>query len=166
MLPTAPPKPTKRRLVITIVSGIFAINNPDSVTFMDAVYLGMFSYIIVTVAFIYDKVSKLSDFDSMRSDVRYVTNQTRVKEAITRYGSRSSDLFWGMCLVRAHEGLYALIDSSSFQVSRDQIPHFWQQAVINTDSSWICTNFVNLNEGWRTGWMKRGLEFQKLGIDE
>lgn len=160
--------------LISAVTGLFFIligalliwKWPNDVRPLDSAFLGCFAYLITTVALIAWKTRKLDSYQKLEDNVTYISNVSRVQEATIRMGAGSSDFFWVLCLLRAREGIYSLLDSSSIRVDRDQIPKFWQQAIINTDSSWLCTNFVNLEQDWRTGWEDTGLTLQSIGIQQ
>jgi hypothetical protein len=153
-------------LAFALVGALLVWLWPADVRVLDAAFLGCFAYTVTSVALVSWKTRGLESYEALRADVSYAANRMRVQEAAARRGTRSSDFLWALCLLRAREGIYSLLDSSSFRVDRDQIPKFWQQAIINTDSTWLCTNFVNLEEDWRYGWTERGLQFQGMGIQQ
>ena len=74
------------------------------------------------------------------------------------------DIFWSISMAKAREGYYRLLNSNTFEMSEIDILLFWQQAIINTDNSWFCTNYVDDQEHWKKGFTKSGIELQRLSI--
>lgn len=152
-------------LVFAILGAALGIAFPDEFRDVDSLYFGLFAYLTTTSAIILWQTNKLKEFKNLLNDVAYTANHLRVKDAVIKNGTRSFDLFWGLSLLRAKEGVYTLLDSGDFTINREQIPKFWLQAIINTDSSWLSTNVVNPIQDWDSGWESKGIQYQKLGIE-
>jgi hypothetical protein len=83
----------------------------------------------------------------------------------------SFDVFWGISLLRA-KARRDLLDPETFLVRKPDVPRFWLQMISNTDSTWFCTDRVELvagesaNHFWTRRLSKRGLDTQgSLAMD-
>jgi len=152
-------------LLFTMAGVAFSLQWPGEFRIIDSIFLGLFAYLITTTSIVLWNSNKLKDFNKLLSDTEFTANHLRVQEAVIKKGTRSFDLFWSLSLLRAKEGIYRLLHSGDFIVSREQTPSFWLQAIINTDSSWLCTNVVHTKQDWRSGWEHKGVSYQKLGVE-
>lgn len=152
-------------LVFSIIGALLGVFFPKDFQAIDSLYFGLFAYLTSTLAITHWNSTKLEKIDDIALEVKYTANHLKIQDAAIRNGSRSFDLFWALSLLRAKEGVYTLLDSGEFIVSREQAPKFWLQAIINTDSSWLGTNVVASQRDWQSGWEVKGIKYQKLVYD-
>lgn len=152
-------------LLFTMVGAIFSSIYPDFITFKDSISIGILSYIISILFFIESRLRVLDSIETMNNNMTYVSNYLMSEEKALRKGNDSFSIFWALSMMRAKEGIHKLIDSNTFVVEKEQLPNFWQQAIINTDISWFCTTYSNTPDDF-TGWAKRGFELQGRGIEQ
>ena len=165
-------KPMKDQLVSIVVGLSFTTAGailssifPDFITVKDSISIGIFSYIISILFFIESRLRVLGSIETIDNNMTYVSNYLMSEEKALRKGNDSFSIFLALSMIRAKEGIYKLIDSNTFVVEREQLPNFWQQAIINTDISWFCTTYSNTPDDF-TGWAKRGFELQGMGVEQ
>lgn len=146
-----------------IVGAILSFRFPEHITIMDSIYIGIFSYIVTILAFLESRLRVLDSLNRIDNNMTYVSNYLLSEEKAISKGNDSFGIYWALCIARAKEGIYKLIDSNTFVVEEHQVPNFWQQAIINTDISWFCTTYSNTPDDFE-GWSKWGFELQGMGI--
>ena len=103
--------------------------------------------------------------DKLFKEVVQATSFLSAQDQAIRSGNNVFDIFWAVCMLLAKEGIYDLIDSQTFAVSQQDIPRFWLHAILNTDHSWLCTTYFNTEYNWEEGWVRRGVDCQKITIE-
>lgn len=149
-------------VVLAIVGALFSTKYSDYITIKDSIYIGIFSYLVSLMIFISERFKLIDSIGTINKNVSYVSAYILSEEKAKRIGNDSASILWAISMFRAKEGVYKLIDSNTFEVEREQIPGFWQQAIINADVSWFCTNNVNSPEDLGSGWARRGFELQSM----
>lgn len=163
-------------LVFGILGAFLSVNYSEYFSEVTALYFAFFAYISTTVALILSNTRVLKSNEKILGDVSteisevsdeisFIANYLRTQDTLSREGNISSDIFWSLSLLKARQGIHKLSKHGDFRVEKEEIPNFWLQAIINTDSSWLCTYTVYPNIEWKTGWVKKGIEYQKLGIE-
>lgn len=149
-------------VALIVASAVISQFYPEHVTIRDSVYMGLFTY-LVSILFFFTKRLKIVDsIRNIEPKIDYIFKHISIEESLRKTSVDAFGVFWYLCLIRAREGTYELIDSNTFKVYKDQLPSFWQQAILNADINWNCTNFVNLPEDLCSSWAIAGFRFQSM----
>jgi ABC-type multidrug transport system fused ATPase/permease subunit len=140
-------------IIIIVIGAIFSIKYANYITLKDSILIGLFSYIVVIVVFLGNRFYLIDKIKQIDNNITDIKENSEYVNKLKKIGTDSFDSFWALCLLRAANGTYKQIDSDSFEINKEQIPQFWLQAAINTDVNWYCTNYVNSNEDYNSGWV-------------
>jgi len=147
---------------LIIVGTLISYFYPQHINIKDSIYIGLFSYLISILFFFTKKLDTIGCIPDIRTDVKNISNHLLIEEKLKKHCSDSFGIFWNLCLLRAEEGIYKLNNPNSITVPKEQFPSFWQQAILNTDINWNCTNYTNLPEDLYSDWAKKGFNFQSM----
>jgi len=149
-------------VTLIVASAVISQFYPEHVTIRDSVYMGLFSYLVSILFFFTKRLKIIDSIRNIEPKVDYISKHISIEESLRKPSDDAFGVFWYLCLISAREGTYELVDSNTFKVVKDQLPSFWQKAILNTDISWNCTNFTNLPEDLYSSWAKAGFQFQSM----
>ena len=147
---------------LIIVGVLISRVYPQHISIRDSICIGLFSYLVSILFFFTNKLNTIDHIHDVRTDVKNISDCLSIKETLKKQSADSFDIFWDLCLIRAKECVYELIDPNTISIPKEQFPFFWHQALLNTDINWNCTNYTNLPEDLYSDWATKGFEFQSM----
>jgi hypothetical protein len=149
-------------IVLVTIGAAFSHWYRDIVTLRDSIYVGIFSYLVSISYFTSRRLVLLDKLPEVGAVVDRVVEALEAEGRLIAGRTRAFDVFWHICLLRSKAGIYKAINATTFELAKEQFPRFWQQAILNTDLTWYCTNFVNAPDDWKAEWSRAGFQFQSV----